>query len=969
MNPPDDPGPAGPPSRLGGVPKRELRLLVGGIREWLTTLSRKGGSPGFIGVLEAHGGQGQSEILGAVHDACRDLGINALWGRSREPPAFPPGVIGDLVAQGLGSLAAACQGGDDGRCLSPEVCAEAEKVLGLAPALGVPSLPRLGHELEHARLVDALARCLLELTKRSPLLVLIEDLPGADPLTLEVLRHLFWMLHLRRVRGGAPRLLVIVTAPPGADISDLLAARDVPLKDAEAFRIAARGLSRDDLRDLASRVLGQEGPLTFRERIFRLTGGSVRHTKWLLWSVKENGGLEGKEAKLPDQQLGLDRLVERRLQALAGRERRWVCTLAALGRPCGADFLRVLAGPEAPGVAPGPGKSPAGPEEPEAIAAALVARGWAEVLPQPSREIGEAGPGACAAGGPVYALDAEVARIVLDLVPSGEFEDVRRRLGEVLLAKADREPRFFPEAFRQRLASGAEPAAAGLAAAGYLEGLGCPVAALEVLDECLEARLDREPEASRRVRDRRVALLFETGSFREALEACGELLESAAGAEERARLLRLSGELQGKLGEKESQVGAYGKGLAQVEADAGSCERLKLLASLARVHLEAAELERSLEYLDACLEVVASRGLAADKEYLEIYRLAEEVHFRRHDYVEAREFERTLLARCEANGDVLGQLRSLRHLAHLHGLRGEWEEAEAYLVESIRVARGTGCRALLGQAFHVFGRFLGEHRDKAAALKQLRQAAAVMMDLGKLEDSHRIECAILELELALGRFEDAARSARACAEGWLGLLPASTSVPGDPAGPLRQAHLLEQQGRYEDARRACQDCLLHGAAAPGLRSRAATALGRLATLQGEYDQALACFEQGLACQSTSPDRGVLAESYLEVSTVFLERADLARAHEYTWRGLRLALEVGTAEGILRAFGSLAAFLDGAGLHGPAAEVAAGLLRIAEALQTPAWELAARRQLLRAMVRGADPRIPVAAGSRWLELLG
>src|SRR5688500_20152040 len=90
-------GISSPGCRAPGVPEREMRLLVDGIREWLGSLAGEGSTRGHLGVLEGEPGQGQSEVLRALTQVCRDLGLCALHGRASRTAAVPPGTIGTPV--------------------------------------------------------------------------------------------------------------------------------------------------------------------------------------------------------------------------------------------------------------------------------------------------------------------------------------------------------------------------------------------------------------------------------------------------------------------------------------------------------------------------------------------------------------------------------------------------------------------------------------------------------------------------------------------------------------------------------------------------------------------------------------------------------------------------------------------------------------------------------------------------------
>src|SRR5437867_4744526 len=201
-------------TRAAALPQRELRLLVDSVREWLSSLGAKSRAPGFWGVLEGQPGQGRLEILDALRDLCLDLGIRVVTGRNFTGGALPPGPIASMVSEALSIL-----GRKEAPSVDTPVLAELEK-----PAWDVSPcvVPSLGAELHRSRLVDAIARTLLKLCDVGPVLILLEELPLADELTVESLRQLSRMLWLKRERGEKPSALFITTVPEGAKIDELL---------------------------------------------------------------------------------------------------------------------------------------------------------------------------------------------------------------------------------------------------------------------------------------------------------------------------------------------------------------------------------------------------------------------------------------------------------------------------------------------------------------------------------------------------------------------------------------------------------------------------------------------------------------------------------------------------------------------------------------------------------------------------
>ncbi|HVR76586.1 MAG TPA: tetratricopeptide repeat protein [Planctomycetota bacterium] len=944
-----------------------MRLLVDGIREWLGCLAGEGSTRGHVGLLEGEPGQGQSEVLRALTQVCRDLGLCALHGRASRTAAFPPGVIGTLVEQCLEAYLKRGTAGTAEISVAPENLAEIGKVLEPHPVLSsVLPLPPLGPDLDRSRLIDAIARSFIDLSAKGPLLVIVEDIESADPFSLEVLRHLSRMISLRKARGKAPRILIIANISPGARVDQILEVPRVLIPQVEAFRILLRGYSREDLRDAAIKILGDEGTLSFRERVFRLTAGNARHIRWILWRVLETGGLGEGGGKYSDSDLQFRRLVRNRFATLSPAEKERVSVLAVLGQPCDADAPR---------------------DQP------LEARGWLRLVPP-----------ALSGGVPAASLaDPDVAEIVLEEIDAASRAAIHSSLGALLLERAMKVERWFADAACHLCLAGdlERGLEAALSSAKFLERLGCVAEACEILEEVWN---DPRFPSGKPVRGLQleVARLREAASdLQGAVRMNQELLENAASPQEEARLQRTLGDLHGKLKDRAAQTAAYESGLRALDrgsAPSSAPERIVLFSRLANVALDAGDLEKSTVWLDQCLDIVSAKGLDSASDHVEVYRMAEEVRFRQHDYEQAAELERCLLECHEKSVDIPGQLQSLRHLAHLHVLRGKREESEACLTRALAIAKESGSRWLMAGAHSSLGIYKRDQGDPGAALKHLRQAMVLFGDLAKDASANRISSVVLGLELELGLFSSAGKTA-------MTLVRERLSCGGPGAGgvtPLpavgREARrarisqlekkmtqkdgerlvvsealvlgvLLEEDGRLVDAQRVYQDCLHTEPIAPDphVAARALYSLGRIAALRGEYDAALRFLEQSLQLRGANPSREALGEVYLAVSSIFLERGDFNRAFEYGLRGLRSAFESGDTEGLINALTTLSAFLIEAGLSVPASAMSRSAFLMARAAGAQRWEAAAGRLCVRAlsMSAGADAEGEVKA--RWLEL--
>jgi len=977
------------PCSTSGVPQREMRLLVAGLHEWLDGLTTQDGSPGLFGFLEGEAGQGQTETLGAVRDMCQDLGIRVLWSRASRHISFPPGFMGDLVDQGLENSAPDAEN----RGIATSV--------GHSPSSSlISALPSLGPELDRSWLVDKMATTLLELSSGSPLLIIIENLERADDLSLEVLRQLTCMVRLRRDWECAPRVLVIASVPAGESDGQLLRGWKGPSTDLEAFRILARGYSREDLREVAFTILGEDAPLSFRERVYRLTGGNVRHIRWLLWYIRENGGLHDLRAGHSDADFSFRRLVERRFSDLPEGEQHWVSVLAAAGRPCPQKFFLRGAGLVDAYEGAADGKEKGARELPATLRADsadnLYTRGWVAGLGPWTKADGRGLPAL------LGVIDADVGDIVLEHLDRPTRTDIHLRLGDVLEQESGETKNngCVAHAFQQFRWAGDSSGIMRLAmpSAQHLERMGCPIEALEVLTDFVDVCSPSDGALAAEIEAYRAEILDRTSTSLEAIAIYKELLSRSSAVEERSRLHRLIGDIHGRLGEQERQLEEYNAALCEVGEDNRSFENLRTLASFAKFYLEAEDLEASLGYLDRCLERLEEKRPSADGHDHEVYKLAEQVHFHLSHYVEATEFENRLLRCYEEKGDAPGQLRSLKHLSHLYSLAGDWAAAEARLLEAIAVAEASGSRWLLAQALKSLGLFKRDRNQVEAALEQLEKASRLMADLGRADAAHDVGFIVLGLEFELGRFANAVERATVLAEGctWNtegrpgqqpeappGLTasarrksirelqskgPGTESAHERASRTFELARLLEDEGRLTDAHLAYQDCLQRDFAGDSmLRSRAAQALARIEELRGDFDGALRFLEQGLKYQGKTPSREILREAYFAVSDICLERGDIQRSFEYTVRGLWAVLEDRDINGVLRAFQGMSSFLNEVGMVPAATHMAEAFLLLAQVAELPRWELSARRHVVAATVRRGDQCLSGRVTERWREL--
>ncbi len=161
----------------------------------LETWNRVGRGRGACTFVSGEPGIGKSRLAFEFAHAVEDRGGRVLVGTTSSPEAVPYESVVDalrsalaLVASLRPSMALACVA-----TLVPEISAR----------VALPAISRLDAESERIRLLESLFRCIADLAKPRPLLLILEDLHWAQPASIELLQFL-----LRRI-SGVPVMIVV----------------------------------------------------------------------------------------------------------------------------------------------------------------------------------------------------------------------------------------------------------------------------------------------------------------------------------------------------------------------------------------------------------------------------------------------------------------------------------------------------------------------------------------------------------------------------------------------------------------------------------------------------------------------------------------------------------------------------------------------------------------------------------------
>jgi DNA-binding SARP family transcriptional activator len=162
----------------------------------LETWNRVGRGRGACAFVGGEPGIGKSRLALELAHAVEDRGGRVLIGTTSSPEAVPYESVVDalrsalpLVASLRPSMALACVA-----ALLPEISAR----------VALPAIARLDAESERVRLLESLFRCIADLAKPRPLLLILEDLHWAQPASIELLQFL-----LRRIT--AVPVMIVVT--------------------------------------------------------------------------------------------------------------------------------------------------------------------------------------------------------------------------------------------------------------------------------------------------------------------------------------------------------------------------------------------------------------------------------------------------------------------------------------------------------------------------------------------------------------------------------------------------------------------------------------------------------------------------------------------------------------------------------------------------------------------------------------
>ena len=884
--------------------------------EALLDEARRGGAP--LALLVGAAGSGKSRLLREFEVRCQIRGDEVHVARP-EGPRGSAAALGEAIERAL-------------RAREPWADPRADDVRRVIVRLLGRATP--SDAAADAPLAASVADAIAALASRAPLVLILEDLQGADETTCELIRH------ARRGLGpgsaGAPPILW-VGACRGEEI-----ARTSPLFDLLAEgreegwieEIALGPLGRGPTASLLGSMLGLESvPAAFVDRVFEETRGNPLHITELLSALAEEGHVEPGSAAPPDPEV-LARV------ALPGRVRDLLALRIERASPEALHVLRAAA------------MLGRNVVDTDAVSAVTGLR-WEAVLRQ-LRELSSSGAlerGEDPDGAPHFRL---VLPGLADVLAEGTPAEQARRLHERALSYLDRRgvPRR-PDAWA--------------AVADHAERAGQTGRAVDAWSRA--ADLAREAHALRDAAEsygRAIELALRQGEGAAAVlcalyERRGEIHRRAgdlARAEEDARWMVARAESSGNDALRARSHLALGRALLARGDEAAAREGLELALVLSERIGDAALASSAAESLGTAMaadgdtaEALTLLARAADlaekagRPDLQAEALLAEgtLHRTSGNYKRAltRLQEAEALCRGRPHGSIEVAVLEGTALAHeLHGRSGDAALAYAKASELAR-RRGDASSAArlarrLGGALFRAGDLEGAHAKLEGALAQFRRLAlreGIVETLVTLAEVHRIaqrrpeatETILEAVRLArrTGRKEPLAVALCGQARLHLGdgaldraaaALEEAQEAVRSARNPVLHAEILAESGERLraaqepiEARRVLQEAAFHAKQA-GDRRLEAVALFRLGQAwldDNDADRALIACRRGLQLVEEAGLPREEAEGLRLRSRVELARpgGDIVRAHEDAEESLRKMERVGDGEGA-----ALAAFL-------------------------------------------------------------
>src|SRR5215471_4302244 len=238
----------------------------------------------YVMLVAGEAGIGKTRIIGEFARRCLSAGTT-LVGHCDEEALTPYQPFVEALTQLLdrftdAELAQLVRDAD----LAPEVARLVPNLTARLPELDRGSV--IDPESERFRLFQAVDRVFSCASKRTPLLVLLDDLHWADKSSLLLLRHL--------ARGGAPTAMFLIGTyrGDGVECTALGALLADLQRDQGAARLALRGLPVEDAERLVQAITGRRPARMFMKLLTSETSGNPFFIREVVQHLKDASELD-----------------------------------------------------------------------------------------------------------------------------------------------------------------------------------------------------------------------------------------------------------------------------------------------------------------------------------------------------------------------------------------------------------------------------------------------------------------------------------------------------------------------------------------------------------------------------------------------------------------------------------------------------------------------------------------------------
>ncbi|MDQ4068267.1 MAG: AAA family ATPase, partial [Actinomycetota bacterium] len=287
-------------------------------------------------LLSGEPGIGKTRLALEMARRAHFSGANVLMGRCDEDLALPY----QPFAEALQQLARAWSPEDLRQLLG----AQAGEVARIVPELAerLPDLPlsvSSDPETERYRMFQAVGRVLAALCERVPLVLVVDDLQWAAPLTIALLRHVV-------LRSQGMRLLVLGTyrqtdIPERHPLAHMLADQG---ERQRVSRLVLAGLDWPAIETLVTAAIGRSvdgAAVALAQSIHSGTSGNALFVREVVRHVIESGELEAAARGELEVPQGVREVVRRRISRLSDQACRVVKVAAVMGAEYDLAALRI----------------------------------------------------------------------------------------------------------------------------------------------------------------------------------------------------------------------------------------------------------------------------------------------------------------------------------------------------------------------------------------------------------------------------------------------------------------------------------------------------------------------------------------------------------------------------------------------------------------------------------------------------